>query len=97
MIECIDWVLTDISLSVIRVEMEATRRSWVNHPAPAVVASRPRRCWGGDLKLLQRLDTGQPPAETETGLKRRPVSRLKELRTNPVTRRGHRGINGACG
>jgi hypothetical protein len=55
MIECIDWVLTDFSLSVITVEMEATGSSWVNHPA--VVASRPRRCWEGDLTLLQRLDS----------------------------------------
>jgi hypothetical protein len=41
MIECIDWVLTDFSLSVITVEMEATGSSWVNHPAPAVVSGEP--------------------------------------------------------
>ncbi len=55
MIECIDWMLTDFSLSVTTVEIEATGSSGVNHPAPDVVASRPRRCWGGDL--LQRLDS----------------------------------------
>jgi hypothetical protein len=41
MIEYIDWVLTDFSLSVIRMEIEATGSSWVNHPAPAVVSGEP--------------------------------------------------------